>query len=272
MFRPDNASLEAAARTEIASQDTGNVLGTTRGSSIPTHSEETIAACADGTRFMPSTPKNSSQNPDFAFDETTWNYIYTTYTYSGGAYSNPRAQQAVEDSSRTDVASQKAMYAAAGVTMTAAQEALITPCYKWGSRIATPMKDGFDSVSQTYLPGIGSNPRKDSEFRMRPFQYYDKHLLDPNDNGASYINTSSYPSGHTSFGWNIALMMIETHRASLTDVKRIIQRAFQFGQSRTIGRYHWGADVMHGYVIGSCCLPRLHSYNEYITLLNATNV
>lgn len=275
MFRPDAATLEAAARTELATADTGNALGTTRGSTIPTHSEETIAAVPDGTRFMPSTPTNTNSNPDFAFDETTWNYIYSNYYYSNGEYHNPtgkngRAQMAVQDSARTDVAAQKQMYAAVGVTMTTAQEALITPCYKWGSRIATPMKDGFDSVSQTYLSGVGTTPRTDSEFRMRPFQYHNVHLLDPNDDGASYINTSSYPSGHASFGWNIALMMIETHRSNITEVKLIIARAFQFGQSRTIGRYHWNADVLHGLVIGSCCLPRLHSYNEYINLLALT--
>lgn len=270
MHRPDAATQEAAARSELATADTGNALGTTRGSTIPTHSEETLAAVADGTQFMPSTPLNSNSNPDFAFDESTYTWVKANYTYSGGAYSNSRAEQAVLDSGRTDVASQMAMYTALGLVISTAQQNLITPGYKWGSRIATPMKDGFDSVSQTTYPGYASNPRTDAEFRMRPFEYHSDHLLDPNDAGASYLNTSSYPSGHTSFGWNIALMLIETHRNSVSDVKKIIARAFQFGQSRVIGRYHWQADVIHGYVIGTCCIPRLHSYNEYITLLSAT--
>lgn len=267
MHRPDAATQEAAARAEIAAQDTGNALGTTRGSSIPTHSEETLAAVADGTKFMPSTPKNASSNPDFAFDESTWDYVIANYTYSNGQYSNARAQQAVSDSSATDMTAQKQMFQSIGITMTTAMENLVTPCYKWGSRIATPMKDGFDSVSQITYPGYASNPRTDAEFRMRPFEFHNVHLLDPNDSGASYLNTSSYPSGHTSFGWNIALIMIECNRRSLSDVKTIMTRYFQFGQSRVIGRYHWQADVYHGYVIGSCCIPRLHSYYEYITLL-----
>lgn len=270
MHRPDASTLEAAARSELALIDVGNALGTTRGTTIPIHSAETLAACADGTRFMPSTPTNNSQNPEFAFDEDTWGYIYANFYYSNGAYNTPRAAQAVADSSATDMASQKQMYEDVGVTMTTAQENLITPCYKWGSRIATPMKDGFDSVSQTTYPGYASNPRTDAEFRMRPFEFHNVHLLDPNDNGASYLNTSSYPSGHTSFGWNIALIFIETHRASMTDVKKIMKRAFEFGQSRVIGRYHWQEDVIHGYVIGSACIPRLHAYTEYINLLALT--
>jgi acid phosphatase (class A) len=103
---------------------------------------------------------------------------------------------------------------------------------------------------------------------MRPFEFHGAHLLDPNDDGSGYVNTSSYPSGHAGFGWNIALMLIEAHRGSLSDVKKIITRAFQFGQSRTIGRYHWQADVIHGCVVSTCCLPRLHGYTQYLTLLS----
>jgi hypothetical protein len=61
---------------------------------------------------------------------------------------------------------------------------------------------------------------------------------------------------------------METHRNSVTDVKAIMKRAFEFGQSRVIGRYHWQADVIHGCVIGSACIPRLHAYNQYQSLLN----
>ena len=119
-----------------------------------------MAACADGTKFMPSTPVNNNTNADFAFDETTWNYIYSNFYYSGGAYHNPadkpgRAQMAVEDDGRTTVAAQKQMYAAVNVTMTQAQENLITPCHKWGSCITTPMKDGYDSVAH----GCRTSPR-----------------------------------------------------------------------------------------------------------------
>lgn len=267
MHRPDVSSLEAAARTEIAGQDGGGVLGTTRGSSIPTEYDDTTAAVAEGTSFMPTAPKNDPSNLDFAFDESTWDYVTSLYTYTNGAYSNSRAEQAVDDNYITTVALMKDMYEDVGVNMSQEQEDLITPCYMWGSRIVSPMKDGFDSVTQQWYPGSGDEPRTDVEFRMRPFEYHDVHLLDPNDDGSDYLNTSSYPSGHASFGWNIALIFIETHRNSLQDVKTIMARAFQFGQSRVIGRYHWQEDVLYGYVIGSCCIARLHAYNEYLTLL-----
>lgn len=268
MHRPAAASLEAYARQEIAAQDTGNVLGTTRGTTIPTGSSSVIPVVTDATKFMPPTPVNSNVNQDFYFDERTFFRCVAQYTYSGGAYSNARAQQAVEDSSRTTVAAQKQMYIDAGVTVSSAQEALITPAYKWGSYVTMPLKDGYDSITQTYYQGSGDTPRSDIEFRMRPFEFHGAHLLDPNDDGSGYVNTSSYPSGHAGFGWNIALMLIEAHRGSLSDVKKIITRAFQFGQSRTIGRYHWQADVIHGCVVSTCCLPRLHGYTQYLTLLS----
>lgn len=268
MNRMECSSLEAAARTEIATADTGNALGTTRGSSIPTHTEETIAAVPDGTKFMPSTPQNSMSNPDYDFDEETWDYIYANFKYQNGYYNNNRAEQAVDDNYATTVDTYCALFTAQGVIISQNQKNLITPAYKWGSRITNPMKDGYDSVTDTWLPGYDQTPRTDSEFRLRPFKLHNKALLDPAGDTGNIGNSSSYPSGHASFGWNNALMLIEAHRNSLTDVKKIMARAFQFGQSRVIGRYHWQADVIHGYVIGSTCLPRLHTYTEYLTLLN----
>ena len=266
--RPVLASMLSSALSEVRAKDTGNVLGTVRGTTIPTDYTGQTTACPEGVKFMPSTPKNGSTNADFAFDESTWNYIFANYKYVNGAYNNQRAQQAVEDSTRTTVAAQRQMYIDAGVNVTSAQEALVTPCYMWGSRISAPMKDGYNSVTQSYYPGYTDSPRTDAEFRQRPFAFHSEHLLDPNDDGSTYVNSSSYPSGHAGFGWNIALILMETHRNSVTDVKAIMKRAFEFGQSRVIGRYHWQADVIHGCVIGSACIPRLHAYNEYQTLLN----
>ena len=70
----------------------------------------------------------------------------------------------------------------------------------------------------------------------------------------------SYPSGHTSIGWATALVLAEVNPANQD---AILERGYQFGQSRVICGYHWQSDVDAGRIVGSAAVATLHSDPEF---------
>lgn len=70
----------------------------------------------------------------------------------------------------------------------------------------------------------------------------------------------SYPSGHASIGWGLALVMIELapDRASA-----IAARAREFTQSRVACGVHWPSDVAAGRDIGAAVVAQLHANAEF---------
>ncbi len=78
------------------------------------------------------------------------------------------------------------------------------------------------------------------------------------------LYANSYPSGHSSSIWSMALSMIELypHKADL-----IMRAANDFAVSRTVARYHWNSDVIQGKIIGSIISPICHATSDYYSLL-----
>lgn len=82
------------------------------------------------------------------------------------------------------------------------------------------------------------------------------------------VYANSYPSGHSSFIWGAALVLMEVmpDRAD-----RIMKAANDFANSRVICRYHWTSDTIHGRVIGSVMIPVEHALTniDYSSMLAA---
>lgn len=74
------------------------------------------------------------------------------------------------------------------------------------------------------------------------------------------LYANSYPSGHSAYIWGVALFLIEVMPDK---AKEIIKAANEFALSRTITRYHWNSDTIHGRVIGSILVPILHATANY---------
>ena len=74
----------------------------------------------------------------------------------------------------------------------------------------------------------------------------------------------SYPSGHTSIGWAMALVLSEINpeRADI-----ILKRGFEIGQSRVIWGYHWQSDVDAGRIVASGIVAKLHSNPKFLEQL-----
>lgn len=84
--------------------------------------------------------------------------------------------------------------------------------------------------------------------RTRPFVYFGNHPCQPQDEEARLLQNGSFPSGHTSYGWTLALVLAQI---SPDHAAAIIKRGYEFGQSRVICGAHWQSDVTAGRIVGA---------------------
>lgn len=96
--------------------------------------------------------------------------------------------------------------------------------------------------------------------RVRPYVLFDEETGYPDDE-EELRNSGAYPSGHSFFGWIIALALSEinpSYQASL------MQRAYEYGQNRVILGYHWQSDVTAGRLVAGAVFARLHGSKDFI--------
>jgi acid phosphatase (class A) len=77
---------------------------------------------------------------------------------------------------------------------------------------------------------------------------------------------SSYPSGHSGWGWLSALIVA---RVEPTHASAILARGREYGQSRVVCGVHYPTDVDVGRLLGDAMLARLDNDSEYQRLLAA---
>ena len=73
--------------------------------------------------------------------------------------------------------------------------------------------------------------------------------------------TGSYPSGHSTRGWGVALLLSEINPER---AETILKRGMEYGQSRVICGYHWQTDVDAGRLLASALMARLHTNPEFL--------
>ena len=106
---------------------------------------------------------------------------------------------------------------------------------------------------------------KDSYFRKRPYVQLAESTLIPEEE-ESHATTSSYPSSHSTFGWGLALAMVELTPDSMNAV---LQRGFEYGRSRVIAGYHWASDVQAARLVAAYTLVRLQRDSVFQALLDS---
>jgi len=104
---------------------------------------------------------------------------------------------------------------------------------------------------------------KNHYMRLRPFVLYKDPTCTPAFD-EKMKGTGSYPSGHASFGWAAALVLAEINPARQSE---ILQRGYDFGQSRVICGAHWQSDVDSGRLMGSAVVAALHNNAAFMTAL-----
>ncbi len=70
--------------------------------------------------------------------------------------------------------------------------------------------------------------------RVRPFVFFDKATCNP-PGEKKLRNNGSYPSGHTTESWAVALLLAEINPANQ---QQILKKGYEYGQSRIICGAH----------------------------------
>jgi acid phosphatase (class A) len=106
---------------------------------------------------------------------------------------------------------------------------------------------------------------KDHYNRIRPFVYYRQpgSTCLPKDE-QRLGNDGSYPSGHSTYGWGMALLLSEI---SPERQGAILKRGYEFGYSRIICGYHWASDVEMGRCVAAAAVTQMHNNPAFITLM-----
>jgi membrane-associated phospholipid phosphatase len=107
-----------------------------------------------------------------------------------------------------------------------------------------------------------ANRLKNMGFRKRPYVQLGESTLIP-DEEEDHATTTSYPSSHATFGWGMALAMVELTPDSMDAV---LKRGFEFGRSRVIAGYHWASDVQAARLLASYTFVRMQREPEFQAL------
>ena len=102
---------------------------------------------------------------------------------------------------------------------------------------------------------LATREAKNHYMRTRPFVYWNEPTATPDHEGFLRTN-GSYPSGHTAIGWATALVLAEINPERATE---ILNRGYEFGQSRVIVGAHYQSDVDMGRIVAAGVVAALHS-------------
>jgi acid phosphatase (class A) len=103
--------------------------------------------------------------------------------------------------------------------------------------------------------GLSTYAAKQRYQRARPFVVNRVPSCTPADE-ALLAKDGSYPSGHAAIGWMMALVLTDLAPQKST---ALLERGFDFGQSRVVCRVHWQSDVEAGRLMASAAFARLQA-------------
>lgn len=95
--------------------------------------------------------------------------------------------------------------------------------------------------------------------RVRPFSFYHEATCRPEDEKTLSTN-GSYPSGHTTMGFAISLVLAEINPQRQNE---ILKRGYDIGESRVICGYHWQSDVDAAKVMAAAVVAQLHTNQAF---------
>ena len=110
---------------------------------------------------------------------------------------------------------------------------------------------------------LGVVGAKKKYMRTRPYVQYHEHTGCPAQE-EELRHTGSYPSGHSARGWASALILAELRP---DHQNQILERGYQYGESRVIEGYHYQSDVEAARLAASAVVARLHADVAFMSQL-----
>lgn len=95
--------------------------------------------------------------------------------------------------------------------------------------------------------------------RIRPFSFFNEPTCRPEDEKTLSTN-GSYPSGHTTIGFAISLVLAEINPQRQNE---ILKRGLEVGESRVICGYHWQSDIDAARVMAASVVAQLHANSQF---------
>lgn len=115
-------------------------------------------------------------------------------------------------------------------------------------------------LSRATKTSAASNRKIKSYYnRVRPYVEFAEPTGVPEDE-ESHRKSASYPSGHTTRGWTMALILSELLPERSQD---ILEAGYRYGASRVIVGYHYQSDVQEARAAASGIVAVLHSSDEF---------
>ncbi len=106
---------------------------------------------------------------------------------------------------------------------------------------------------------VETNKTKDYYKRPRPFVGGAEHIC-REDQRAGLTKSPAYPSGHSTFGWSVGLVLSELAPDKAT---ALLMRARSFGESRVVCGVHYVSDIEEGRTNGAGLVAALHADPEF---------
>jgi acid phosphatase (class A) len=105
---------------------------------------------------------------------------------------------------------------------------------------------------------------KDFYNRPRPYQRFQmEHVCGAEKAPVPEValkGGSSYPSGHTSFGWAAALILAEV---APEQGQALLARGREYGESRIVCAVHYPSDIVGGQLVATAVVAWLHSVPQF---------
>lgn len=195
------------------------------------------------------------QAPDASFylpappDTSSIAYLVDFHKYQWGRAqrSTPRGRQADFDTYWQADSILKGYTRAFGMAITLST----TPeTYSLMCRVCVDAEFGVAAAKRRYM-------------RKRPYVQFNEHTGCP-DQEEELRHTGSYPSGHSARGWASALVLAELRPDRQS---QILERGYQYGESRVIEGYHYESDVEAARLAASAIVARLHADDAFMSQL-----
>ena len=115
-------------------------------------------------------------------------------------------------------------------------------------------------LSKSYTTTNNANKKaKDYYKRKRPYVELSEPTGVPEGERGSR-NSASYPSGHATRGWTMALVLAELFPEKAEEILKV---GYEYGESRVIVGYHYQSDVDAARIAAAAALAVVHANPEF---------